>query len=117
MEQDVRGMTYLMYSVNPDAMRIRPSLEASSLLAIEKEEDPKKLQCQTCTRSRRSAHTVSPSTTSTALKGERFADAVHSVVQRDLCLETFPASPWVPIVRRVLEYARQRLCLPEVRGT
>lgn len=112
-KQDVRGMTYLMYAINPEAMSICPSLEASNLHIIE-EGVPRKLQCQSCTLSHRRTHTFSPSIASRRSGGGESTSASHSVDGQNNGLDTYAASHWVPVVKRVLEYARGCLWMPEV---
>lgn len=99
-------MSYLMYAINPEKIGIRYSLEASSLQAIEE-------GAQTLLRG--PTQNVMPFISSSGFGGSEYSDAECYTVEQGFGPESFATSPLVPIVKHVLEYARQRLSLPEVR--
>lgn len=111
-KQDVRGMTYVMYAINPEAMNIRLSIDGSNLLAI-REGLPLELGYQSSTSPNRPTQTGSPLTVSRTSGGDEILCAAHSVDQ-NVGHDTYAPNPWVPVVKRVLEYARQCLWMPEV---
>lgn len=106
-------MTYLMYAINPEAMGICPGPEVSNLHAIE-EGVPRKLQCQSRTLSHRRMHTFSPSITPSTCGGGESTYAARLGDDQNNGLETCAANHWIPVVKRVLEYARECLWMPEV---
>lgn len=109
LKQDVRGMTYLMYAINPKAMCVRPVLDASNLLSVEDGVSDNwrgQRLLPPCTKSRSTEADASP---------RRDSGASDSVTGHHAGLAIHAANPWVPVVKRVLEFARQCLWMPEVR--
>lgn len=106
-------MTYLMYAVNPEAMRNRPILEGSNLLAAE-EGTLEKLQGKSRRPNESMTNSREPSTVASMTQQENGNEAV-AAEEQDTWEGVYVANPWVPVVKCVLEFARQRLWMPEVR--
>lgn len=95
-----------MYAVNPEAMCVRPILEASKLLAEEG-------VCEKLRGRLYSPHNKSRLPALGASPRGEFVGA-DSVPDRDARREIYAANILVPVVKQVLEFARQRLWMPEV---
>ena len=106
-------MTYLMYAVNPEAMRNRPILDGSNLLAAE-EGALEKVRDTIHRPTNGLTSSTAPSTVSDITRGDSGGQALSEAGQ-DEWEGVYVASPWVPVVKCVLEFAKQRLWMPEVR--
>ena len=109
--QDARGMTFLMYAVNPEAMLTRPIIDAANLLTAEQglseELLGKRHSIPLClTQS-------APFSTELDANGGEGPRAARSVVEGDPTQE-YNANPWVPVVKSVLGFAKKNLWMPEV---
>ena len=102
-------MTYLMYAVNPEAMRNRPILDGSNLLAAE-EGALEKVRDTIHRPTNGLTSSTAPSTVSDITRGQALSET-----GQDESEGVYVASPWVPVVKCVLEFAKQRLWMPEVR--
>ena len=110
--QDARGMTFLMYAVNPEAMLTRPIIDAANLLTAEQglsEElsDKRHSMPLPLTQS-------APLSTELDANGGEDPLAARSVLDDDRTQEEYNANPWVPVVKSVLGFAKKNLWMPEV---
>lgn len=106
-------MTFLMYAINPEAMRNRPILEGSNLLAAE-EGALEKLQGKSGRPNDGMTNSGEPSTIAGMTQRENGTEAL-AAAEQDTWEGVYVANPWVPVVKTVLEFARHRLWMPEVR--
>lgn len=105
-----------MYAVNPEAMNTRPILEGSNLLAPERNvsEELQLLKVRSRRQNNGSGTSALLSSVSGTSRSEDSGEAL-SMTRQDEWEGLFVASPWVPVVKCVLEFAKQGLWMPEVR--
>ena len=110
--QDARGMTFLMYAVNPEAMLTRPIIDAANLLTAEQglsEELSDKRYSMPLPLTQNA-----PLSTELDANGGEDPLAARSVLDDDRTQEEYNANPWVPVVKSVLGFAKKNLWMPEV---
>lgn len=110
LKQDVGGMTYLMYAINPDAMRSGLVVgEPDPLL----DEEEGKCQEKHGQISSASSGTSNPSNENRVADSSGNSRPANNTDMNE-GREAYGIDPLVPVVKSVLEYAKENLWMPEV---